>query len=262
MADYKTCLNDTKDAATLAKIEAYMDQFSGNVAFDAHIAEDIAWWSISIAGEQADLIAKMLSGNYLAAGTDAGLLMDKIIIGKHNFKSTVSKLPVITPADVGIIAKSFISEALKWEKMDGYVDCGVTKPWTQGPVLEKAFTEMKSFKASEIIQGLTDFKNAFKSIASDVKLCQADTKDQAILDKIETYLKSFPDIKSFQKHINGDLAWNSVQIGYEQTKLLYYLNKSPPDFANVGYEAGLIVDRVIIGKNSFGEKKEVKEFLY
>lgn len=204
----------------------------------------------------------MLQGNYLAAGTDAGLLMDKVIIGKHNFKETATKLPVITPADVAVIAKSFISEALKWEKMDGYVDCGVTKPWTQGPVLARAFTELKSKTASEMIKGLTDFQSAFKSIASDIKLCQADTKDKAILDKIETYLKSFPDIKSFQKHIEGDLAWNSVQIGYEQTKLLYYLNKSPPDFVNVGYEAGLIVDRVIIGKNDLKEEKEVKEFLY
>jgi hypothetical protein len=61
-----------------------------------------------------------------------------------------------------------------------------------------------------MVKGLQDFQTVFKAIAADFKLCQADTADKVILDKIEAYLKTFPDVESFKKHINGDLEWNSV----------------------------------------------------
>ena len=61
-----------------------------------------------------------------------------------------------------------------------------------------------------MIKGLLDFQKVFKAIAADFKLCQADIADKAILDKIEAYLETFPDVASFKKHINGDLEWNSV----------------------------------------------------
>jgi len=48
-------------------------------------------------------------------------------------------------------------------------------------------------------------------------LCQADTKDTATLKKIEAYLKTFPTADSFEKHITGDIAWNSVSLAWEKS---------------------------------------------
>ena len=133
MADYKLCTEDTKDAATLAKIETYMDSFPDNASLEKHIASDLVWNSISIAAENADLVIKLATQNWLGVGTDAGLLMDHIIIGTNKFKLGA---PIkMTSEDVSLVVKGFITSALHWEKMDGYVDCGVTKPWTQGPLI-------------------------------------------------------------------------------------------------------------------------------
>ena len=155
MQDYQTCLDDTKDKAIFDKIETYLDQFQSDAAFDKHIAADLAWWSISIVGEQADLIAKMVEGKWQEAGADAGLMMDKVIIGKNKFAAEeLTDLPVLTNDDIAVMAKNFISSALKWEKMDGYVDCGITKPWTQGPILEQAFEDLKSETPASMIKGL------------------------------------------------------------------------------------------------------------
>jgi len=81
--------------------------------------------------------------------------MDKIVIGTNKFKTQTTFEDTPTPAlptnaELSTLAKSFISEALKWENMDGYVDCGVTKPWTQGPLIAKAITELESKTTSEM----------------------------------------------------------------------------------------------------------------
>jgi len=81
--------------------------------------------------------------------------MDKIVIGTNKFKTQKSlgdtSVPALpTNAELSLLAKSFISEALTWENMDGYIDCGVTKPWTQGPMIAKAIAELESKDESEM----------------------------------------------------------------------------------------------------------------
>ena len=55
----------------------------------------------------------MLKGNWLGAGTDAGMVMDKIIIGKNTFAALKDDPvpppePVITTEAMKIIAKNFV----------------------------------------------------------------------------------------------------------------------------------------------------------
>jgi len=114
-------------------------------------------------------------------------------------------------------------------------------------LIAQAVTELKSKTISQKVKGIDDLAKVFKSIASDIQLCQADSKDDATLAKIVKYLETFPDIKSFTKHVNGDISVNKVQIGFEQGKLIYYYELG--DYANVGYEAALMFDRIIIGSN-------------
>lgn len=97
MADYQTCKEDTGDAATLAKIDAYMSQYPDRAALTKHIESDLFWNAIDIAKESADLALKLGQGDYLAVGTDAGLLMDKIIIGTNKFSETKTSDTAVKP---------------------------------------------------------------------------------------------------------------------------------------------------------------------
>ena len=51
--------------------------------------------------------------------------------------------------------------------MDGYVQCGVTAPLLQGPVLEKAITELKSGTLSDKVAAIKDFYSASKALMAD-----------------------------------------------------------------------------------------------
>lgn len=62
-----------------------------------HIESDLFWHAIDIAKESADLALKLGQGDYLAVGTDAGLLMDKIIIGTNKFSETKTSDTAIKP---------------------------------------------------------------------------------------------------------------------------------------------------------------------
>lgn len=76
MTDYKTCIADTKDAATLAKIEAYMKKFPDVKSFNAHVGKDIFWNGVSIAKETLAMKKAQSAGDWLKVGQEAGLLID------------------------------------------------------------------------------------------------------------------------------------------------------------------------------------------
>ena len=114
-----------------------------------------------------------------------------------------------------LMAQGFITSALHYEHMDDYVACGVTDPIKEFGVIKQGIDEVGHLNIHDAFNGVKDIRSGFKGIMTDYQTCVSDTKDAATLAKVEAYLKSFPDIKSFNAHISKDIFWNSVSIGKE-----------------------------------------------
>lgn len=96
-----------------------------------------------------------------------------------------------------LLAQGFITSALHYEKMDDYVACGVTDPIKEFTVIESGISDVRHVNIKDIAAGVTEMKDGFQGLMNDYKTCVADTKDAATLAKIEAYMKTFPDVKSF-----------------------------------------------------------------
>jgi hypothetical protein len=103
--------------------------------------------------------------------------------------------------------------------MDDYVACGVTDPLVNFGIIENGIDEMKQLTIKSMLQGVTDFKDGFKGLMTDYQTCVADTKDAATLARVVAYLKTFPDIDSFEAHVKKDIFWNTVNITKETVAL-------------------------------------------
>lgn len=144
-----------------------------------HIESDLFWNGIGIAKESADLASKLAKGDYLSVGTDAGLLMDKIIIGTNKFSEdkNLSSAKPLTPEQLNQVVRGFLTSALGYEKMNGLVDCAVTRPFTLEPLVSKCLSELHSTDVADITQGAKDFQTIVDSLLADLNLCESDAAD-------------------------------------------------------------------------------------
>ena len=80
-------------------------------------------------------------------------LVSSLFLGANAYKSIV---PIPTPEQAEQFVKGFLTSSLHWENMDGWVDCGVTTPLAQSPLLKKALDEMMSDDYADKKQGAAD----------------------------------------------------------------------------------------------------------
>lgn len=86
----------------------YLDTFPDAKSWDAHIKSDLLWNSVDLAIEQAKLLADLVAGKYVEVGTQAGLIVDRVVIGKNSFKGVGAHLPPNIKKDQDAIMRGIL----------------------------------------------------------------------------------------------------------------------------------------------------------
>jgi len=208
MTDYKTCISDTKDAVTLAKIEAYLKTFPDIKSFEAHERSDIFWNSVSIGKETIALDEAKNAGNWLKVGQEAGLMLDQVIIGSSD--PHVGEVP----ADVKIAGKvvvGILKGAIDAEGLDDIEMC-IHDSTTIVKDVSAAITDFKKKDATAILEGLKLLSEGVFKIRHALTDCRG---VEANFVKLEKLAAIFSNPASFAYHVGKDMIVNGVQIIHE-----------------------------------------------
>ena len=255
LADLNLCKSDAADQETLLKIVDYLDTFPDAKSWDAHIKSDLLWNSAALAVEQAALLADLIAGKFTSVGTQAGLIFDRVVIGKNSFKGVGSTLPADIKKDQddimrGVLGSIGATGLENIEKCDTLPNFTTQYLWEMDGLLKLG---LNTASASPVLKALESFG---KTIETTGKFVDAQCSSHVQFDtkKLQSVANTFKSPASFEFHpaakqlmVNDINLWTAMvqfetnysidedaSLETDVSRLVAWVNTKPNDEMELG----------------------------
>jgi len=150
------------------------------------------------------------SQNYTAFGTDIGVALAEVSLGKVSAVGAGKKVSP-TVVEAFDITRGILMGAIKAEGLDNIENC-ISDTVQIIDNVEIAIDDFKKDTASATLDGLEHLAHAIMGIKSEIQDCKGVTADWA---KLESMAAIFASPASFAYHVGKDLIVNGVQIYHD-----------------------------------------------